>query len=78
MEAIKFKKQLNSDILNLTIPKKMIGKKAEIIVLIDVDDIGEKIAKTKKRTPGSAKGMITMSEDFEKPLEGEMLAEFYK
>lgn len=78
MEAIKFKKQLNSDILNLPIPKKMIGKKAEIIVLIDADDIGEKIVKPKKRTPGSAKGMITMAEDFEKPLEGEMLAEFYK
>jgi hypothetical protein len=55
----------------------LIGREAEIIVLVDSNDMPEKIPKP-NRKPGSAKGMIWMSDDFEEPLDEEMLAEFYK
>lgn len=76
-QAMKIKAHIESDILNIPIPKGLIGKNAEIIVLIEYDDIQEKTVKP-KRTPGTAKGLITMMDDFEKPLDDEMLAEFYK
>ena len=77
MQAIKIKKHIDSEILNLPIPKAMIGKNVEIIVLVELDDIQEKPVKP-KRKPGSAKGLIAMADDFEKPLDDEMMAEFYK
>ncbi|MDM8515538.1 hypothetical protein QUF76_05005 [Desulfobacterales bacterium HSG16] len=76
-QAIKIKTHIATDTLSLPIPKGMIGKDAEIIVLVKSDDILEETVKP-RRMPGSAKGMITMSDDFEKPLDDEMLAEFYK
>ncbi len=77
MEALKIKAHIDSEVLNLPIPKTMIGKDVEIILLVESDDTREKSAK-KKRKPGSAKGMIWMADDFEEPLDDEMLAEFYK
>ncbi len=77
MEAHKIKKYIDSEILNLSIPKAMIGKNVEIIVLVESDDNQESHPK-KKREPGSAKGLIWMADDFEKPLDDDMLAEFYK
>jgi hypothetical protein len=76
MEAIKFKKHIDSEILNLPVPKTMVGKNVEIIVLVESDDTQECQPK-KKRQPGSAKGLIRMADDFEKPLDDNMLAEFY-
>lgn len=77
MEAFKIKKHIESEVLNLPIPKELIGREAEIIVLVESNDIPEKTSKP-NRKPGSAKGMIRMADDFEKPLDEEMLAEFYK
>ena len=77
MDALKIKKHIDSEILKLSMPKSMIGKDVEIIVLVESDDIRECHAK-KKREPGSAKGLIWMADDFEKPLDDDMLAEFYK
>lgn len=77
MEAIKIKKHIDSEILNLPIPKTLVGKNVEIIVLVESDD-AEKSQPKKKREPGSAKGLIWMADDFEKPLDDEMLAEFYE
>ena len=77
MQAIKIKKYIDSDVLNLPIPQTMIGKDAEIIVLVESDGIQE-ISNKLRRRPGSAKGMIAMADDFEKSLDDEMLAEFYK
>ena len=77
MEAIKIKKHIDSEILNLPVPKTMVGKNVEIIVLVESDDTQESQPK-KKRQPGSAKGLIWMADDFEKPLDDSMLAEFYK
>jgi len=77
MEALKIKKHIDSEILSLTIPKAMIGKDVEIILLVESTDTQESRPK-KKREPGSAKGLIWMADDFEKPLDDDMLAEFYK
>ena len=77
MEAFKIKKHIESEVLNLPIPKELIGKEAEIIVLVESNDLPERISKP-DRKPGSAKGMIWMSDDFEKPLDEEVSAEFYK
>ncbi len=77
MEALKIKAHIDSEVLNLPIPKTMIGKDVEIIVLVESDEDRKKSVK-KKRKPGSAKGMIWMADDFEEPLDDEMLAEFYK
>jgi len=70
MEALKIKKRIDSEILNLPVPKTMIGKDVEIILLVESDDLRQKSTKA-KREPGSAKGMMTMAEDFEKPLDDE-------
>lgn len=73
IEQLVFKNaRLASEVL-----KTMVGKDVEIIVLVESDDIKECQAK-KKREPGSAKGLIWMADDFEKPLDDDMLAEFYK
>jgi hypothetical protein len=67
MEALKIKKHIDSEILNLPVPKTMVGKNVEIILLVETDDIQPIPAKI-KREPGSAKGMMTMADDFEKPI----------
>ena len=61
MEAFKIKKHIESEVLNLPIPKELIGREAEIIVLVESNDMPEKISKP-NRKPGSAKGMIWMSD----------------
>ncbi len=68
MEALKIKKHINSEILNLSVPKTMVGKNVEIILLVESGDIQQIPAKT-NREPGSAKGIMTMANDFEKPLD---------
>ena len=57
MEALRIKKHIDSEILNLPVPKTMVGKNVEIIVLVESDDTQECQPK-KKRQPGSAKGLI--------------------
>ena len=64
MEAIKIKTHINSDTIHLSVPKNIVGKEAEIIILVESDDL-----KLKKRVPGTAKGLITMADDFEAPLD---------
>ncbi len=68
MHAIKIKKHIDSDLLSLPIPKEMIGKTVEIILLVESDAVQEPSA-TGKRKPGTAKGMIEMADDFQKPLD---------
>ena len=48
----------------------MVGKNAEIILLVESGDIQQIPAKTNQE-PGSAKGIMTMGDDFEKPLNDE-------
>ena len=73
MEAIKIKTHINSDTIHLSVPKKIVGKEAEIIILVEPDDL-----QLKKRVPGTAKGLITMADDFEAPLDEEIVESFYK
>jgi len=59
----------------------MANKNVEIIILEDSDIEYEGSilsAKAQKRKPGSAKGMITITDDFHEPLSEEELEEFYK
>ena len=74
MNALRIRTRVNSDTLHIPDLKQMIGKDVEIIVLVESPD--HKIHK-RKRTPGSAKGMITMADDFAAPLAPEIVEEFY-
>ena len=76
MQPIKIKKHIDSEILHLPIPENIIGKNVEIIVLVESDDTLKNT--TSERKPGSAKGLITMSDDFEVPLDNEIIEAFYK
>ena len=67
MQALRIKKQIDSDTLYLPEFKNMIGKIAEIIILTESDEqFSSGIRQPEK--PGSAKGMITLADDFQLPL----------
>jgi hypothetical protein len=72
MDAFRIKKHIESEVLRLSVPKEFIGKYAEIIVLVESDNPSQNFSATHRR-PGSAKGMIWMAEDFEKPMDDEKL-----
>ena len=75
MDALRIRTHVNSDTLHIPDLKQMIGKDVEIIVLVESPD--KKVHK-RNRTPGSAKGMITMADDFAAPLDPDVVEEFYK
>ncbi len=75
MQALKIKRHLDSEIIHIPVSRDMIGKDAEIIILTESHQkTGAK--KKSKRKPGSAAGMITVADDFESPLDDEILREF--
>lgn len=80
MEAIKIRKHLNSETIHFPELKNFIGKDVEFIVLVKAQNAMKDsgISNFPKRTPGSAKGMIEIADDFEAPLDAELIAEFYK
>jgi hypothetical protein len=78
MQAVVIKKYLHSEVIHIPVSEDMIGKEAEIIILTESHHEPEMNPKHQKRKPGSAKGMITVSDDFELPIDDEMLREFYK
>lgn len=76
MTAIKIRKHLDSEIIHIPIHKDMVGKDAEIIILTEFRQKKSEIKPGRK--PGTAKGMITIADDFEAPLDDETAGEFYK
>jgi hypothetical protein len=74
MEAIKIKTRLESETIRSPELRKLIGKRVEIIILEET----EPSTTPPKRQPGSAKGEISITDDFEKPLPIEIVQEFYK
>ena len=74
MEAIKIKTRLVSETIRSPELRKLIGKRVEIIILEET----EPNTALPKRQPGSAKGEITVTNDFEKPLPHEIVQEFYR
>jgi hypothetical protein len=72
MEAVRIRTRLESESIFLPDLKPVIGRKVEIIVLIEPF---EKYAH--KRVPGSAIGKIQMADDFEAPLSEDIIQEFY-
>lgn len=74
MEAIKIKTRLESETIRSPELRKLIGKRVEIIILEET----EPSTTLPKRQPGSAKGEITVTNDFEKPLPDEIVQEFYR
>jgi hypothetical protein len=80
MNWIRVNKYLDSENINIPIKPNMVGKQAEIIILIkDYPTLKrEKVEKPFVRQPGSAKGLITVSDDFQEPLDETVLKEFYK
>ena len=73
MEAVRIKKRLDSDTIHIPDIKDMIGKEVEIVILVESDD-----SYSQKRMPGSAKGMITIADDFADPLDDNLIKDFYK
>lgn len=81
MRALRLKKHVESDSLQLSGLEGVAGKDVEIIILVEPD--GKKggtsaSSRSQKRVPGSAKGMMTMADDFQKPLDDREAMEFYK
>lgn len=74
MEALRIRTYIQSDTLQIPDLKQMVGQEAEIIVLVET--VSPEWGK-KPRTPGSAKGMITLADDFEAPLAPEIVEAFY-
>lgn len=67
MHAVRIRKQLDSQVLDLPELTPFIGKAVEIIVLEDSE--AQTTLPHRGPEPGSAKGLITMSPDFDEPLE---------
>ncbi len=80
MEAIKIRKHLNSETIHFPELKNFIGEDVEFIILVKSQTVmkNSEISNSPKRIPGSAKGMIEIADDFEAPLDAELIAEFYK
>jgi hypothetical protein len=74
MEAIKIKTRLESETIRLPELRKLIGKRVEIIILEET----EPDTALPKRQPGSAKGEITVTNDFEQQLPITIVQEFYR
>lgn len=81
MEALKIHTQLDSDMIHIPIHPDMIGKNAEIIILVEDSNQTAQItvsSESERRSPGSARGKIQISDDFHLPLDEGTLMEFYK
>ena len=74
MEAIKIKTRLESETIRSPELRKLIGKRVEIIILEET----EPDTALPKRQPGSAKGEITVTNDFEQQLPITIVQEFYR
>ncbi|OQY53733.1 MAG: hypothetical protein B6245_22440 [Desulfobacteraceae bacterium 4572_88] len=80
MQALKISKQIDSEILYIPEFGNMIGKNVEIIILTEYDDSDRQSSSCVRpvRKPGSAKGMISLADDFQAPLDDDLTEEFYK
>jgi len=81
MKALRIKKRLDSDTLYITGLKEMANKNVEIIILEDSEGENEgSILSTRGpgRKPGSAKGLLSITDDFHKPLDEKEIEDFYK
>jgi len=81
MEALRLKKHVDSGVLHIAGLEELNNRDVEIIILVEPngDDAGLPPKETqRRRLPGWAKGLIWISDDFHKPLDGKELEEFYK
>jgi hypothetical protein len=76
MEALRIKKRVETDDLSLSGLSSMIGKEVEIIILAESEQSPD--SDKPQRVPGSAKGLIKISDDFLNPLPDDEIKEFYK
>ena len=74
MDALRIQTHVSSDTLHLPDLKQVIGKDVEIIVLVEPSD---STSHKKTRTPGSAKGIISMADDFTAPLPPDIVERTY-
>lgn len=66
MQAVRIRKRLDSSQLDIPELRPFVGKTVEIIVLEEAEAA---TPARPPRKPGSAAGQITMSDDFNEPLE---------
>ena len=81
MEALRIRKHIDSDTLHITGLQGLADRDVEVIILVEPDgkERGSPLsASVPKRTPGSAKGLIRMADDFQEPLDDEAAQDFYK
>ena len=73
METLRFRRRVENDTLLLTGLARFVGKEVEIIILVEPDAQSSKATSLTKaqRTPGSAKGLVSLSGDFFNALNGE-------
>ena len=81
MEALKMRTHVDSDSLHISGLQGITGRDVEVIVLVEPEEGAKKkngALKPKGRIPGSAKGLITISDDFHMPLDEEEFEAFYQ
>ena len=81
MEALRIRKHIESGTLHITGLQGLADREVEVIILVEPDgaEPGAPLpASVPRRTPGSAKGLIKMSDDFQEPLGDEAAQDFYQ
>ena len=68
MIAARIIQHMDSDTIKIPNAEQFIGKDVDIIILADSPKISSLKNKSRKRIFGSAKGKISISDDFDKPL----------
>ena len=81
MEAIRLKKRIRSDSIQITGLGSLANRKVEVIILVEPElggHRGVRARRAAKRKPGSAKGLIRIADDFHKPLDEDTVRSFYE
>ena len=79
MEALRIRKRIESGTLHITGLQDLADKDVEVIILVEPDRKETEHplpTSVPKRTPGSAKGLIKMADDFQAPLGDEAAQDF--
>ena len=79
MEAYRLRQRVENGTLHITGLEGLADKDVEVIILVDgAREPGPaNPEQPAKRKPGSAKGLITISDDFHLPLDEDALREFH-
>ncbi|MCX7047289.1 MAG: hypothetical protein NTX50_17605 [Candidatus Sumerlaeota bacterium] len=77
MIATRIRQRLESDTIHLSDAAAFIGKDVEIIIIMETAD-QPPVQNPREKVAGSAKGVVSISDDFDAPLPNEILEGFSK